>query len=112
MFDIIAILIPIILAICIVLVIRIINDTSLRKRLAETQTEKSIVEKILDTQSEQRSRSLISWGVSILSIGISVTIVGLLDLNANDPLAYGIIFIACGLSLLVAYILTKQKTNT
>lgn len=109
MFDIIAILIPIILAICIVLVIRIINDTSLRKRLAETQTEKDIVEKLLDTQSEQRSRSLISWAASILSIGIATTIVGLMELDASDPTAYGIIFIACGLSLLIAYLLTKPK---
>lgn len=109
MFDIIAILIPIILAICIVVVIRIINDTSLRKRLAETQTEKAVVEKMLDTQSKQRSNSLLSWAASILSIGIAITIVGLLGLGANDPLAYGIIFIACGLSLLIAYLLTKPK---
>lgn len=109
MFDIIAILIPVILAICIVIIIRIINDTSLRKRLAETQTEKDIVVKLLDSQVEQNKRSLFCWGLSILMAGSAMTIIGIFDLSADDPLAYGIIFIAAGLALLFCYQFFKSK---
>lgn len=110
MFDIIAILIPIILAICIVMIIRIINDTTLRKRLAETQTEKEIVDKMLDSQAAQSKRSLFCWGFSILMAGFAMTIIGILELGADDPLSYGIIFIAAGCALLFCYQFFKSKS--
>lgn len=103
MFDIIAILIPVILAICIVIIVRIINDTSLRKRLAETQTEKEVVDSLLDSQAEQHRRSLFCWGLSIVMAGAAMVVIGLFELSADDPLAYGIIFIAAGLALLFCY---------
>ena len=109
MFDIIAILIPIILAICIVIIVRVINDSGLRKRLAETQTEKDIVAKLLDSQTEQTRRSLFTWGLSIVMAGVAMSLIGIFDLGADDPLAYGIIFIAAGVALLFCYQFFKSK---
>ncbi len=109
MFDIIAILIPVILAICIVIIVRIINDTSLRKRLAETQTEKEVVDSLLDSQAEQSRRSLFCWGFSIMMAGVAMVVIGLFELSADDPLAYGIIFIAAGLALLFCHKFLSTK---
>lgn len=108
MYDIIAILIPIILAVCIVVLVRGINDNALKRRLAETQTERDIIHDMLRSQHKQRKSSLLSWGISLLAVGFGMCLVSVFDLNADDPLAYGIIFITVGLSLLISFFIARD----
>ncbi|WP_395376171.1 hypothetical protein [Marinicella sp. W31] len=101
MFDIIAILIPIILAVCIVISIRILSDTKLRKHLSETQTDAEIIRILLETDQNNRKRSFLIWGVMTTFVGLALCLIGVLNLGSDSPLAYGLIFLATGLALLL-----------
>jgi len=99
MYDIIAILIPIILAFCIVYVIRMLSDNRLRRDLAEMETEWEIVKLMLETDQTNRREATTRWGTLTLSLGLGMVAIHLFKLSAGDTLAYGILFVATGVGL-------------
>lgn len=102
MYDIIAILIPIVLAICIVLAIRIVSDAGTRRRIAETQTEPDAIRALIEAGDELRRRSSRTWAVQLLVIGSAMVAIHYLKLDADDPMAYGLLFMAAGVGLLLS----------
>ncbi len=107
MYDIIAISIPIVLAVCTVLGIRAFADASLRKRLAETQTDADVIRALLETGRRQRERNAGVWGIMLALVGLALAMVGLFNISADDPLAYGLVFIATGAGLLAPMVLDR-----
>lgn len=107
MYDIIAILIPIVLAICIVYAIRIVTDHRLRRYLAEMETDQETVKVLLETDQKNREASVIRWGTLTTSIGLAMLIIQIFGLSANDPLAYGLILLGMGVGLLFSRSLKK-----
>ena len=107
MYDVIAILIPIVLAICIVYAIRIVTDNRLRRYLAEMETDPETVKVLLQTDQKNRQNAVMRWGMLCTCIGLAMVIIQICGLDANDPLAYGLIFLGTGVGLLFSRALDK-----
>ena len=101
MYDLIAILIPIILAICIVVVIRIIEDSRLKRRFVEAGSEEAVIRAILSTDHAAKRRSELKWSAVLISIGAGFALMAVLGLDAEDPLSYGLLFGTTGVGLLL-----------
>ena len=106
--DIIAIMIPIVLAICFVLAIQIISDAGVRKRLADTQTDPENIRMLLDAASRARAQSALGWAIVLLFVGLALLVIGAFDIAASNPLAFGLVTIAAGLALLLTLALGRR----
>lgn len=101
MFDLIAILIPIIFAFCIIVGIKIIDDGRVRRRLIDTGADETIIKAIMSTEHQQRRHQSFKWGVVLCMIGAGFASMWVLGLDANDPLSYALLFACTGIGLLV-----------
>ncbi len=101
MYDIIAILIPIVLAVCIVVAIRIVSDYKLHKQFIESKTDAETVRIVLETARDNRQQSILIWGVMTMFVGLALCAIGLLGMDSANPLVYGLIFLATGAALVL-----------
>jgi hypothetical protein len=108
MYDIITILIPIVLAICIVVIVRLVVDARLRRRLAETHASESLVIALLQADEVNRRKSSLKWGVVMLSLGVGCVIIDLLGLGVEDPSSVGLLFVAIGVGMVLHYRIDRQ----
>ena len=102
LFDIIAIMIPIVLAVCLVIAVRILSEASVRKRMAETQSDPESIRLLLAAAERTRSRTLFAWAIGATLVGLALLIFGLFDIRAIDPLAFGLVAFAAGVALILA----------
>lgn len=98
-YDIIAILIPIVLAVCAVMVVRIVVDARLRRRISETQNEADTIKALLEAGDGQRQRASTFWSLQLILLGLAMFIAQWLSLGPDDPMAYGLLFVASGLGV-------------
>ncbi len=110
MYDIIAILIPLSLAVCIVVAIRIVVEARLRRRLAETHASEELLQSLLLADGENRRASSLKWGLVSVVAGIGFVAVDVLGLAVDDPSTFGVLFVAIGLGLIAYYAITRPKT--
>ncbi|MGB0514147.1 MAG: hypothetical protein ACPGJE_04825 [Wenzhouxiangellaceae bacterium] len=106
-YDIIAILIPVILIVAIVLIVRTLSDAALRRRLTETQTDAEVIRALLETGRRQREQSALSWSVMLIAVGSAAVMIGALDIGSDNPIAFGLLFIAAGFGILLSLILGR-----
>jgi len=107
MYEIIAILIPIVLAICIVYIIRIVTDIRLRRYLAEMETDLETVKALLQSDRKNRNEAVLRWGTLSLCLGLAMSLIQIFGLGAQDALAYGLLFMATGLGLIIHRVLNS-----
>ena len=108
MYDIIAILIPIVLAVCLLIAVRILADAGVRKRVADTQTDAEVARSILEAGREKRKQVRLTWGVMAISVGLALLLVGWIGLGANNPVTYGVIIAMSGLGALLSLWLGRR----
>lgn len=101
MFDLIAILIPIVLAVCIVLVVKIIEDGRVRRRCIEADADPELVRTLLVGESASRRGGSLKWGVVTLVIGLAFAAIWALGLPADSPLSYALVFVGAGAGMLL-----------
>jgi peptidoglycan/LPS O-acetylase OafA/YrhL len=107
MYDILAILLPFFLALCIVAVIRIVVEARLRRRLAETHATPELVESLVHADTELRRQTALKWGLVLLLIGLALCAIGLLGLGADNPASFGLLIAAAGGGMLVFHALRR-----
>lgn len=84
-------------------VTRTLSDNRVRRELLQTNADAATIENLfLRSRSENPDNSL-KWGIVGVSIGISLVLIELLKLSADEPMAYGLVFIFGGGGLLVFY---------
>ena len=101
MFDLIAIMIPIVLAVCIVVTIKIVEDSRLRRRMVDADSNESLVKAILLSDNESRQRSSFKWGLVLITIGAAFAAMRWFNLDGENPLSYALLFIATGIGMLL-----------
>ncbi|NZA28012.1 hypothetical protein H0E84_16665 [Luteimonas sp. SJ-92] len=111
MFDILAILIPFFLAACIVVVIRIVVEARLRRRLAETHATEDLVRSLVAADDEFRRQSSLRWGLVLVAMGAGFGAVDLFSLGVEDPAAFGLLFAAAGIGSLAYHFLRRPPTG-
>ena len=108
MFDILAILIPFFLAICIVVVIRIVVEARLRRRLAETHANETLVEALVKADESMRRHSALKWGMVLTLMGVSLGLIDLFGLGVEDPSAFGLLIGSAGVGMLLYHALRRE----
>ncbi|MDX1550488.1 MAG: DUF6249 domain-containing protein [Lysobacter spongiicola] len=108
MYDIIAILLPVVFAVCIVVAIRIVVEARLRRRLAETHASEELLQSMLLADAENRRQSSFKWGLVMVLLGFALAAVDLLGLSVDDPSAFGLLFAAIGAGLIGYYAATRR----
>ncbi|HBK57708.1 MAG TPA: hypothetical protein DDZ76_15705 [Xanthomonadales bacterium] len=104
-----ALLIPITAFLCTVAIIKIIVDSRLRRRLAETHASEDLVRAMLTADEHNRSLSALKWGIVLTLIGLAFGLIDLLNLDGNDPATFGLLIGSAGLGMLGFHGFTARK---
>lgn len=111
MFDILAILIPFFLALCIVVIIRIVVEARLRRRLAETHATDDLVRSLTNADEELRRQSSLKWGLVLVLMGVSLCLIDLFGLGVEDPTAFGLLIGSAGIGMLAYHALRRPSAR-
>lgn len=109
MFDLIAILIPIVLAICIVVVVRIVEDARTRRRLIDADSDPALAAQVLAGGRDLWRRGSLKWGIVAVAVGLAFAAMALWNLDADDPMSYALVFVATGAALLLQRFLDAPR---
>ncbi len=105
MFDILALLIPIVGFVCLVAIVRAVIDGRVKRRLAETQASEAMVRALFEADAERRRQETLKWGLLLGGIGVALVMIELLGLGSDDPGGYGLLLGAAGVALLAHRVL-------
>ncbi|MBY6204256.1 hypothetical protein [Halomonas denitrificans] len=105
MFDIIALLIPIVGFVCLVAIVRAVIDGRVKRRLAEMQASEGMVRELVRADLIKRRHELLKWGLLLGAIGLALVGIELLGLGSENPGTYGLLMGAAGAGLLVSRVL-------
>jgi hypothetical protein len=92
--------IPITLFICVVAAIKIVAETRLRRRLAETHASDELVKSMLQADEQARRLSALKWGLVLVLVGLAFGLIDWLGLDHQSPGMYGLLVGAAGLGML------------
>ncbi|MDX2300674.1 MAG: hypothetical protein NW204_13195 [Xanthomonadaceae bacterium] len=104
-----ALLIPITAFICTVAIIKIVVDSRLRRRLAETHASEDLIRAMLTADEHSRSLSALKWGIVLTVVGLAFGLIDALNLNGNDPATFGLLIGSAGLGMLGFHALASRK---
>ena len=93
-------LVPITAFICIVMAIKIIVETRLRARLAETNASEDLIKSMLVADEQSRRLSALKWGLVLTLIGLAVGLISAMKLDSQDPGTWGLLIAAAGVGML------------
>ena len=101
-------LVPITAFICIVMAIKIIVETRLRSRLAETNASEDLVKSMLVADEQARRLSALKWGLVLTLIGLSFGLISALKLDGDDPGTWGLLIGAAGVGMLAYHAIANR----
>lgn len=104
-----AVMIPIVFLICVTYSIVYIVDARLRRRLAETHASEDLIRAMLAADEQSRRLSALKWGIVLVGIGVTFTIIDALNLNGDRPLTWGLLLAAGGVGMLGYHKLSQKK---
>ena len=93
-------LVPITAFICIVMAIKVIVETRLRSRLAETNASEDLVKSMLVADEQARRLSALKWGLVLTLVGLAFGLISGLNLASDDPGTWGLLIGAAGIGML------------
>ncbi len=102
-------LIPITLFLCIVAIIKIVVDSRLRRRLAETHASEDLIRAMLQADEQSRSLSALKWGIVLTVVGLAFGLISALHLRSDDPGSFGLLIGAAGVGMLGFHVLSSRK---
>ena len=95
-----ALLVPIAVIVGIVMAIKIIVDSRLRRRLAETNASDDMIKAILVADEQARRLSALKWGLVMVLLGLSFGLISALHLESDNPGTWGLLIGAAGAGML------------
>ena len=91
-------------------VTRVISDNRVRRELVGREVSPEVIQKLfLDNRAEDFNSNL-KWGMVSVALGLALTVIQFSDLRGDEPLTFGIAFIAGGVALLGYYVTMKPKS--
>ena len=101
-------LVPITAFICIVMAIKIIVETRLRARLAETNASEDLIKSMLVADEQSRRLSALKWGLVLTLIGLAFGLISAMKLDSQDPGTWGLLIAAAGVGMLVYHAIANR----
>lgn len=102
-------LIPITAFLSTVAIIKIVVDSRLRRRLAETNASEDLIRAMLAADEQSRSLSALKWGIVLTVVGLAFGLIDLLNLDGNDPATFGLLIGSAGLGMLGFHAFAARK---
>ena len=103
-----ALFVPISLFFAIVLAIKVVVDARWRKRLVETNPSEELMKSVMAADELSRRLSALKWGLVLTLIGVAFGVIDGANLSSDSPGAWGILFAASGVGLLVYHAIANK----
>ncbi|MEO8160278.1 MAG: hypothetical protein ABI588_02585 [Arenimonas sp.] len=104
-------LIPISFFIAVVMAIKVVVDSRLRRRLAETNPSEELMKQMMAADEVARRLSALKWGLVLTLLGVAFGIIEATGLNSDNPGAWGILLAAAGIGMLAYHALANKFRN-
>jgi hypothetical protein len=101
-------LVPITAFICIVWAIKIIFDSRLRRRLAETNASEELIRSMLTADEQGRRLSALKWGLVMTMLGLAFGLISALHLDSNNAGAWGLLIGFAGVGMLAYHAIASR----
>jgi len=102
------ILIPITFFLAVVMAIKVVVDSRLRRRLAETNPSEELMKQMMAADEVARRLSALKWGLVLTLLGVAFGIIDGTNLSSNSPGAWGILMAAAGIGLLAYHAIANK----
>jgi hypothetical protein len=106
-----AYLIPISLFVCITMAIKIIVDSRLHRRLAETNASEDLIKNMLQADEQNRRLSALKWGLVLTLQGLAFGLIQALRLQEDSPGVIGLVVGAAGVGLLAYHVIANKRSQ-
>jgi hypothetical protein len=103
-----ALLVPIAAFICTVWAIKIVFESRLRRRLAETNASEDLIRSMLTADEQGRRLSALKWGLVLTVVGIAFGLISALHLDSQNPGTWGLLIGAAGVGMLGYHALANR----
>ncbi len=90
-------------------VTRILSDNRVRRELIGKEVDSEVIQKLFLENRAEDFNSNLKWGIVAVALGIALAIIQFTGLGSDEPLTFGIAFIAGGIALLSYYMLMKPE---
>lgn len=88
---------------------RVLSDNRVRRELIGNEVGSDVIQKLFLENRAEDFNSNLKWGIVSVSLGAALAIIQFTGLGSDEPLTFGIAFIAGGLALLCYYLLMKPE---
>lgn len=89
-------------------VTRIISDNRVRREMVSNQVSEAIIQKLFLENRAEDFNSNLKWGIVSVALGIALAIIQVTELTSEEPLTFGLGFLAAGFGLLAYYGLKRN----
>ena len=103
-----ALLVPITFFLAVVLAIKVIVDSRLRRRLAESNASGDLIKSMLEADEQGRRLSALKWGLVLTLIGLSFGLISALHLESDNPGTWGLLIGAAGVGMLAYHAIANR----
>jgi hypothetical protein len=103
-----ALLVPISAFIAVVMAIKIIFDSRLRRRLAETNASEALIKSMLEADEQSRRLSALKWGLVLTLLGVAFGLISALHLDSNNPGTWGLLIGTTGVGMLAYHAIANR----
>ncbi len=103
-----ALLVPIALIAGIVMSIKLIVDSRLRRRLAETNPSEELMKSMMAADENNRRLSALKWGLVLTLLGAAFGLIDATNLDSDEPGAWGILLPAAGIGMLAYHVIANK----
>lgn len=104
------ILIPIAFFAAVVWITKIISDNRIRRKALENPVSEDTARAVLaHFQSTPTALSALKWGLVIAAVGAVFLVIELFSVDADQPLAYGLLFLGAGAGLITYYFIASDE---
>ena len=101
-------LVPISIVIAVVMAIKIIVDSRLRRRLAETNASEDLIKSMLVADEQTRRLSALKWGLVMTLLGLAFGLISALHLDSDNPGTWGLLIGAAGVGMLAYHAIANR----
>ena len=104
-----ALLVPIAAILSIVMAIKIIVDSRLRRRLAETNASEDLIKSMLVADEQARRLSALKWGMVLALMGLAFGLISALGLESDNPGTWGLLIGSAGVGMLAYHFIASRS---
>lgn len=105
-------LVPISFFAAIVWIVKIVSDNRIRRKVLDQRVSDELAEAILKKDASRPSAlSALKWGLIVLGLGGALVMVEFFSIDVDEPLAYGLMFLAAGGGLVAYYLIAEQHED-